>query len=443
MADDTSVTEENVTPESEAIEEAEVAHAPKVEVEAIEEAAANEESLEESITGKRLGVPEISNKSDFVEPGSWQAEKQQQGIARTKGGDPRPEGLKPKASIANQVPADTAERTAQQQADDANYRESDVFAWANNLVQYKDELKCEMFLFNKNYVMYRTARKEELDKQMEPIFVDGLLEYVLEGAEQGLIVRGFEDAAAEEKVLQRTRVSNVEKLRELLGWLRTQEHEIQLFNEEEHDIKRIKGVVARISHKEMREPFYVVKALPQGQVMKGSQSWMLRGDRFVPFDADAALKVPNDNQLLVIEGDLYVFSEPKLKALFGYDAKEAAIADGKVREIEEHFNLSFAEGQNLQTLLKGKKATIKKLQKVDPTLISQEQMMDHNDELGVGLMQDDNGRIIIMDDKDLVRFVNLMNDDYMESAVTGIRYEIQKKRELKPPEEDELLKEVS
>jgi hypothetical protein len=47
-----------------------------------------------------------------------------------------------------------------------------------------------------------------------------------------------------------------------------------------------------------------------------------------------------------------------------------------------------------------------------------------------------------MDDKDLTRFVNLMNDDYMESAVTGIRYEIQKKRELKPPEEDELLKEI-
>lgn len=349
---------------------------------------------------------------------------------------------KPTATAANVVPVDPDDILAAEKAADANYRETDVFAWANNLVQYKDELKVELFLFNKNYVMYRTARKEELDKQMEPIFVDGLLEYILEGAEQGLIVRGFEDAAAEEKVLQRTRVSKVDKLREVLGWLRTQEHEIELFNEEEHDIKRIKGVVARVTHKDMKEPFYVIKALPQGQVMKGRQSWMLRGDKFVPFDADAALRIPNDNQLLVLEGDLYVFSEPKLKALFGYDAKEASVAEAKIREIEQHFKLSFAEGQNMQTLIKGKKAAIKKLQKIEPSLVKQDDMMDLSDELGVGLMQDDDGRIIIMDDKDLVRFVNLMNDDYMESPMTGIRYEIVKKRELKPPDEEELLKQM-
>lgn len=404
----------------------------------------NPESTE-SLTGQPRGVPEITNKSDYVEPGSWQAEKQAQGIARTKGGDPQPVAgpPKPKASIANQVPVDEADILAAEKSEEANYRETDVFAWANNLVQYKDELKVEMFLFNKNYVMYRTARKDELDKQMEPIFVDGLLEYVLEGAEQGLIVRGFEDAAAEDKVLQRTRVYKVDKLREVLGWLRTQEHEIELFNEEEHDIKRIKGVVARITHKDVKDPFFVIKALPQGQVMKGRQSWMLRGDKFVPFDADAALKIPSDNQLLVLEGDLYVFSEPKLKALFGYDAKEAAIAEGKIREIEEHFKLSFSEGANMQEMLKGKKAAIKKLQKLEPTLMNQEQMMEHNDELGIGLMQDDSGAIIIMDDKDLMRFVNLVNDDYMESPVTGIRYEIVKKKELKPPDEDELLKQVA
>lgn len=347
------------------------------------------------------------------------------------------------ATAADVVPVDEADILAAEKTAEANYRETDVFAFANNLVQYKDELKVELFLFNKNYVMYRTARKDELDKQMEPIFIDQMLEYILEGAEQGLIVRGFEDAASEERVLQRTRVSKVDKLREVLGWLRTQEHEIELFNEEEHDIKRVKGVVARVSHKDMKEPFYVIKALPQGQVMKGRQSWMLRGDKFVPFDADAALKIPNDNQLLVLEGDLYVFSEPKLKALFGYDAKEASLAESKIREIEENFELSMAEGQTIQKLIEGKKAAIKKLQKIEPSLVDQKAMMEHNDEMGVGLMQDDNGKIILMDDKDMVRFVNLMNDDYMESPMTGLRYEVIKKRELKPPDEDELLKQVA
>ena len=48
------------------------------------------------------------------------------------------------------------------------YTETDIFASANNLVQYKDELSIELFLFNKNYVMYRTNRAGDLNKQMEP-----------------------------------------------------------------------------------------------------------------------------------------------------------------------------------------------------------------------------------------------------------------------------------
>ncbi len=322
------------------------------------------------------------------------------------------------------------------------YKETDVFAWANNLVQYKDELNVELFLFNKNYVMYRTNRGGELKKQMEPIFIDEMLEYVLNGADTGLIVRGFEEAEAEEHVLQRTRVKNVDKLVEVLNWLKTQEHEIELFNEEEHDIKRVKGVLARIGHPNLKKPFYIVKALPQSQVMKGKTGWMIRNNKFVAFDADAALRIPSDNQLLVLDQDLYVFNQGKLKTLFGYDAKEASIAEKKVREIEEHFKLSFAEGLSLQSLVKGKRATIKKLQKVEPSQIKQDDLLSHAEELGVELMTDEAGAIIIMDDRDVTRFVNLLNDDYVESPLTGLRYEIKSKKLLKPADEDELLKKV-
>ncbi len=348
-----------------------------------------------------------------------------------------------KATPANQISGDILEGKF---VDDKDYVETDVFAWANNLVQYKDELKVDLYLFNRNYVVYRTSRSKELDKQMEPIFVDEMLEYILEGVEKGLIVRGFEDAEAEENVLQRTRLSKVDKLREVLGWLKTQEHEIELFVEEEHDMKRVKGVLARVSYPnspgDMKKPFYIIKALPQTQVMKGKTGWMLRDNKMVPFDADAALRIPTDNQLLVLDQDVYVFNQAKLKSLFGYDAKESLVAEQKVREIEENFRLSFADGVNMQSLVKGKQATIKKLQKVEPATMKQEDMMDHSDEMGVGLMQDDDGSIIIMDDKDLTRFVNLLNDDYMESPLTGIRYEIKSKRELKPADEEELLKQV-
>jgi hypothetical protein len=324
-----------------------------------------------------------------------------------------------------------------------NYQETDVFAWANNLVQYKDELKIELFFISKNYVLYKTALAEGLKKQLEPIFIDEMLEFILEGIDKGLIVRGFEAAEAEEHVLQRTQVHKVDKLRETLGWLKTQEHEIVLFKESEHDINHMKGVLARVSHAEMQKPFYLAKVLPKSQVMKGQTGWMLRGDKFIPFDADAALRLPTDPQLLVLDQDLYVFSQPKLKTLFGYDAKEQAIADAKIREIEEHYRLSFSEGMNIQNLVKDKKALVKKLQKLEVGKVTQEQVLTQSEDMDLNLMPDDSGAIIIMDDKDIAKFINLMNDDYMESPVTGERYEIIKKRLLKPDsDEDDPMSQI-
>lgn len=331
-------------------------------------------------------------------------------------------------------------------ASDPDYKETDVFAWANNLVQFKDELKIELFFFNKNNVVYRTNLTEDLKGQLEPIFIDEILEYVLEGADNGLIVRGFEDAESEENVLMRTRLSRVEKAREVLNWLKTQEHEVELFSEEEHDIKRIKGIIARVSHRGLPMKFYVIKQLPQSQVMKGSAGWMLRDNKFVKFDADAAMRIPTDNQLLVLDQDMYVFSQAKLKALFGYDAKEQSITDKKVEEIKENYKLSFAEGEDINSLVKGNKSMIKKLQKLETDRMSLDDVVGRSDELELGLMQDDAGALIIMDGKDMAKFVNVLNDDYMESPVTGIRYEIQKKKELKISEDDEnsnLLREVS
>jgi hypothetical protein len=159
---------------------------------------------------------------------------------------------------------------------------------------------------------------------------------------------------------------------------------------------------------------------------------------FRPFDKMTALKIPPDNQLLVVDQDLYVFNQSKLKSLFGYDAKAFSIARQKVEEIESNFKLSFAEGANLQSLVKGKPGIIKKLQQVEPSLVKQDDLTDHAEEIGVELMLDDDGSIIIMDDKDLAKFVNLLNDDYMESNMTGQRYEIIRKRLLKQDKEDSL-----
>lgn len=325
-------------------------------------------------------------------------------------------------------------------AEEEPYIPTDVFAWANNLYQYKNQLQIELFLINKNNVLYSTKLEKELEKQLQPLFLTNILDYVLNGAAEGLVVRGFEDAEAEENVLQRTRWKNVDKLVEVMHWIRTQEQEIVQFVESEHDLKRIKAVMARCSHPAMNEggPFYIIKALPRTQMMKGDGAWMMSGKVFMPFEDAVALKIPADNQLLVIGQDLYVFSQPKLATLFGYDAKKNSIAEQKVAAIQEKFELVFAEGEDMQTMVKGNKALINKLQKLELTdEITKDKILDHGEELDVALMTDERGAIIIENPKDLAKFLNLINDDYVESNLTGIRYEIKSKRPLKPTAENE------
>lgn len=318
-----------------------------------------------------------------------------------------------------------------------NYKETDVFAWANNLLEFKEQLKFELFFVNRNYIPYRTKLSESLQAQLEPLFIDGLLEYLFEGAATGMLVRGFEEAEAESGVLQRTQISKVPNARETFRWINTQASEIEVFSDDEHDFGRMKGILARVSHPNMKHSVYVIKVLPRSNVIQAKTGWMLKGGKFVPFDANAAVRIPSDNQLLIIDQDIYVFSQARLKQMFSYDAKEAAIAEKKVLEINAHFRLSYPEGQNMQTMIEGKKSIIKKLQKINPLAVKQEQLVEHAEELGVELMQDDSGAIIIMDERDMSKFVNLLNDDYMESSLTGQRYEIIQKRPLKVADNEE------
>jgi hypothetical protein len=321
---------------------------------------------------------------------------------------------------------------------DEDYTETDIFLWANNLVQIKEELKIELFLINKNSVVYKTSRSKDLELHLHQVLLDPILEYVLEGADNGLTVRGFEEAEQESMVLQRTRLKQVTKAREVLSWLKTQEHEIEQFVEEEHDLKRIKGVIARVSHPSLQQPFYVAKVLPGSNIMKGSAGWLVRGGKFVPFDADGALRIPIDNQLLILEQDMYVFNQSKLEQLFNYNAKKAAIAEKKVAEIQSNFKLSFEDGATLNSMVLEKKSLVNKLQKIDAGSVKQEELLNHAEELGIDMMTDNDGSIIIMDTKDLTKFVNLLNDDYYESPMTGLRYEIKSKKPLKLTEDEEV-----
>ncbi|MNQ90412.1 hypothetical protein D3C85_1057540 [compost metagenome] len=134
--------------------------------------------------------------------------------------------------------------------------------------------------------------------------------------------------------------------------------------------------------------------------------------------------------MLIIDKDIFIFNQPKFEKLFNYDYKKQALADEKVAEIEKLFKLSFPDGLDLQTLVRDRKKIVTKLQKMEIGTITQEQAIEYADTMQLELMTDDAGAIIIMDGNDLDTFVNLINEDYITSEITGKRYEIKSKKLL-------------
>ncbi len=315
-----------------------------------------------------------------------------------------------------------------------NEEETDIFLWANNLVQYLEDLTIDLYFFNKNFTLFKAQLGGQASQQLRPTFVEGILETVFDGVEKGMVVRSFEDVADEEDVLRKTRRGKVEGLVEVLSRINGGIYE--RFNDQDHDLRRMRGVIVQCRHKDV-PAFYIVKSLSASNIVKGDTAWLVKDNVLQPFAALSGLKLPADNQLLVVGEDVFVFKESKLKQLFGYDAKEASITAKKAKEIEAYFKLSFSEGLDLQTLLKGKTAIIKKLQKLDPSTVKQEDLLEHAEEMGVELMTDDAGAIIIMDTKDVAKFVNLLNEDYITSPITGERYEIIKKKPLRMADNQE------
>ena len=312
---------------------------------------------------------------------------------------------------------------------------TDIFLWANNTEAVKNELDVEFFLFNKKFTPFSTRFANDVDTQIKPIFLHDLIGQVQMGAGTGLAVRDFEMSEAEENVLLRTDLKKVSRAETLLHLIEKERHDIVEFSEDEHGFKSIKGIIARFTHRDTPENvFYVAKAIQSSHILNGAAAWEFREGEFNSFKAEAGLKLPVDNQVLIIDGDIFVFNSPKFEKLFNYEYKKQAIADEKMREIEEHYKLSFPDGLDLQSLAKEKKKIITKLQKMEIGTVTQEQAVEYADEMQLELMTDTDDSIIIMDGNDLDTFVNLINEDYITSHVTGRRFEIKSKKLLGEPE---------
>lgn len=340
-------------------------------------------------------------------------------------------------TTAANAPAETVEKVDDlsaelKQGDDA--AGVDIFQWANQTDAVKNELRVEFFLFNKNYTPYTTTISDDLDAQIKALFLFDVINDVNLGAGTGLSVRNYELSEKEENTLLRTDLPKVGRADTLIHLIEHERHDIVEFSEQEHEFKRIKGIVARFSRRDGTGVFYVIKQVSSGNTLQGATSWEFTEGGFKPFTPEFGWKVPSDNQVLVVDKDIFIFNQSKFERLFNYEYKKQLLADQKVAEIEKQYKLSFPEGTDLQMLVMEKKAIVNKLQKLEVGTVTQEQAIDYADTMQLELMTDDEGKIIIMDSNDLDMFVNLINEDYITSELTGRRFVIKSKKLLDEPE---------
>jgi hypothetical protein len=316
-----------------------------------------------------------------------------------------------------------------------NDNPTDIFLWANQTDAVKNNLNVEFFVFNKHYTPHSIRFDDELVGQVRALFLYDIINYVNLGAGTGLSVRDFELSDAEENVLLRTELEKVGRAETLLHLIEHERKDIVEFSDEEHDFKSIKGMLARFWYADgNKKPFYIVKLIQSSQYLKGASSWELNGGKFSSFRADVGLKISPENQVLIVDGDIFVFNQSKFERLFNYEFKKQLLADKKVEEIIKEYRLSFPDGMDLQTMVRDYKKVVGKLQKIEVGAIKQEQAVEYADQMQLDLMTDDSGAIIIMDRKDLDMFVNLINEDYVVSQITGKRYEVRSKKLLDDPE---------
>ena len=316
----------------------------------------------------------------------------------------------------------------------------DVFQWANQIEEYKNNISCELFLFNKNYTPFKVRYSDKLTASVKAMFMLEAVSYINKEADKGLEQREYEESDGESHVVYRTNLENVTRAESLINLVEKEYKDIEYFNDggSGSEFKKIKGILAKFSYlggDEGNKVFYIAKGIAGSSALKGATSWELNGESFEPFAAELALKMPEDNQVAIVDKNVIIFNQSKFVNLFQYDYKAQMLADAKAKEINDKYKLTLEEGLTLNDLLQDKKPLAKKLNDIDiPNAMSQKQVIEYCDEMQLELMSDENDSIIIQDDKDLAMFINLINEDYYVSPVNGLRYEIKSKKLLGEPE---------
>ncbi len=315
--------------------------------------------------------------------------------------------------------------------DEQTTKPVDIFEWANNAERFKKDFDVEFFLVNKRYTVYHLPMSADLKPQVGPVFLLEILNEVEKGAGLGLEPRPFEESEAEDGVLLWSTCERVANAKLVLDQIETSRSAVETFNEYDHEFKTMKMIVARFSHKG-QTPFYIVKQVTGSSSLSERNAWQVSQDgKLSALEPAAAFKIATDNQVLIVDQQIFAFNPKKFEAIFSYSYKKQAIADKKVEQILDRYQLNFPEGQDLNTMIAGRAKSINKLQNLELGAKTQEEIVEYSENMALDLMTADDGAIIILDGRDVDTFVSLLNDDFMTSDLTGLRYEIKGKKLLK------------
>ena len=166
---------------------------------------------------------------------------------------------------------ETSEATAQSASNSSSSNNFDVFQWANNIDEIKNNVSVELFLFNKNYAPYKVRYSEGLTQTVKAMFMLEAVDYVVKEAEKGLECRDYELSDGEDKVIYKIPLERVERAESLIHLIEHEYKDINYFTDNEYEFKRIKGIVARFTYPgdEGPESFYIAKNLAASSALKG------------------------------------------------------------------------------------------------------------------------------------------------------------------------------
>lgn len=311
-------------------------------------------------------------------------------------------------------------------------KQIDIFQWANNIDAEKRELNVELFLFNKNYTPYSIRHSSALAYQLPPLFLYDLIGDATKGAVVGSALAELEAFDSSRHMIAHTPLEKVGRAATLLHIIENEHDDILEFSNDEHEFKRIIGVVARFTHPTNKNiKFHVVKLLPQTQAVTGATAWQINEGQFEPMTSDVALKIPSDNQVLIVSGGIFIFDVSKFTKLFKYDVQEVLLSDEKGAALSKKYKLSMLDlFDDFAVLARSKRTTLKKLLDVDVSkLPDQETVVEIADEMAVELMTDDSGAIILFDANDASKLLDIINDNYLTGAA-GNHYLAKSKKPL-------------